>query len=144
MKPLTKTPCRRFLFRPDHFRVDFYVYKQLSPLLVILLAIGGNFSDGAPAMEQRYGNGKMDDLPPLIKGYDEFEMKALDGFQVSYCSCCCCCCYVWIWLSIKVDSFSEIFSPQGVSMELNFLDGELNYEVTRDNYALINDDIIKV
>lgn len=29
-------------------------------------------------------------------------------------------------------------------MELNFLDGELNYEVTRDSYALVEDDIIKV
>ncbi|XP_003737041.1 uncharacterized protein LOC100908530 [Galendromus occidentalis] len=50
---------------------------------------------------------------PLIKGYSDFSMKQLDGFQ-------------------------------GISLELNFLDGELNFEVTRDNYALIEDDVIKV
>ncbi|XP_022643435.1 uncharacterized protein LOC111242829 isoform X2 [Varroa destructor] len=64
-------------------------------------------------MDQHYRKVETDDLPPSITGYDEFEMKALDGFQ-------------------------------GVSMELNFLDGELNYEVTRDSYALVEDDIIKV
>lgn len=50
---------------------------------------------------------------PLIKGYSDFSMKQLDGFQ-------------------------------GISLELNFLDGELNFEVTRDNYALIEEDVIKV
>ena len=50
---------------------------------------------------------------PLIKGYSDFSMKQLDGFQ-------------------------------GISLELNFLDGELNFEVTRDNYDLIEDDVIKV
>ncbi|OQR73302.1 hypothetical protein BIW11_09821 [Tropilaelaps mercedesae] len=97
----TPRPCRRYTFR----LIGSSIYLWLS--LGIRLAIS------KPIMDHLYRDSGADDLPPLIKGYDEFEMKALDGFQ-------------------------------GVSMELNFLDGELNYEVTRDNYALIENDTIKV
>lgn len=84
-------------------------YLRGAALLWLSLCFGFDVSHTRTTMNQTVVNNDM----PLIKGYSDFSMKQLDGFQ-------------------------------GISLELNFLDGELNFEVTRDNYALIEDDVIKV
>lgn len=55
---------------------------ELSIDLFICLSIGVCLAFAKPIMDQHYRKVETDDLPPSITGYDEFEMKALDGFQV--------------------------------------------------------------
>ncbi|XP_022685943.1 uncharacterized protein LOC111258732 isoform X2 [Varroa jacobsoni] len=56
---------------------------ELSIDLFICLSIGVCLAFAKPIMDQHYRKVETDDLPPSITGYDEFEMKALDGFQVT-------------------------------------------------------------